>query len=201
MVIQARALGPAEQTVAAALEMRPGAAKPDRIASEAVTFKTAMRSLAGAVSVVTTGRDPLERTGFTATSVSSLSIEPPTLLVCFNRDSSSWPALQEHGSFCVNVLAHDQLHVADRFAGRNGHKGVARYEGAKWRELATGALALDGALAAIDCDIDAVIDHHTHEIIIGRVRAVELRNGAEPLLYWQGAYRLISSLDRVLTRA
>ena len=201
MVIQARALAPVEVISADVVEMPRNATMPDRTAQEAVAFKAAMRSLAGAVSVVTTGRDPLERTGFTATSVSSLSIEPPTLLVCLNRNSSSWPALQEHGSFCVNVLAHDQLHVADRFAGRDGHKGVARYEGAKWRELATGALALDGALAAIDCDIDAVIDHHTHEIIIGRVRAIELRNGAEPLLYWQGAYRLISSLDRVLTRA
>jgi flavin reductase (DIM6/NTAB) family NADH-FMN oxidoreductase RutF len=162
-------------------------------------FKNAMRHLAGAVSVVTTGREA-ERTGFTATSVSSLSVDPPTILVCLNRDSSSWPTLRRHGNFCVNLLAHDQLHVADRFAGRGGAKGAARYEGAQWRTLETGALALAGALASIDCELDETINRHTHAILIGKVRAIEIRPDVDPLLYWQGAYRLISNIDRVLTR-
>ena len=165
-----------------------------------VAFRDAMRHLAGAVSVITTGVGE-GCTGFTATSVSSLSVTPPTLIVCVNRESSSWPVLQSHRAFCVNLLAHDQLHVADRFAGRGGAKGVARYEGASWQTLATGALALVGALAALDCELEEAIDRHTHSILIGRVQAIGLRSSAEPLLYWHGAYRLLSNIDRVLASA
>ena len=171
-----------------------------RTAAEVDSFRNAMRYLAGAVSVVTTGAGE-QRTGFTATSVSSLSVEPPTLLVCLNRGSSSWPVLRTHGAFCVNVLAHDHLHVADRFAGRGGAQGSARYDGEQWRQLATGTWALSSALAAIDCEVEEALDRHSHTILIGRVKAIALRDSAEPLLYWQGAYRLLSNLDRVLTRA
>ena len=163
-------------------------------------FRSAMRALAGAVSVITAGQGD-SRTGFTATSVTSLSVTPPTLLVCLNRDSSSRPTLETHRSFCVNILAHDQSHVADRFAGRGGAKGAARYEGALWQRQPTGTLGLRGALAVIDCDLEEAIERHTHTILIGRARAITVRSDAEPLLYWHGAYRLMSSLDRVLTQA
>ncbi len=172
----------------------------DEAERETAAFRTAMRYLAGAVSVITTGSGE-HRTGFTATSVSSLSVTPPTILVCLNRDSSSWPVLLDHRSFCVNLLAHDNLHVADRFAGRGGAKGIARYEGAQWKSLKTGALALSGALASIDCELEEALDRHSHTILIGRVKDIVLRDGAEPLLYWHGAYRLLSNLDRVLTQA
>ena len=153
---------------------------------EADLFKDSMRHLAGAVSVVTVGRGN-DRTGFTATSVSSLAIDPPSVIVSLNRDSSSWPVLQRHGSFCVNVLAHDQRHVADSFAGRGGRKGIDRYLDAEWQELATGTLALKNALTVLDCELDDAIERHSHGILIGRVRAVTLRRNAEPLLYWHGA--------------
>jgi flavin reductase (DIM6/NTAB) family NADH-FMN oxidoreductase RutF len=151
-------------------------------------FKHAMRHLAGAVSVVTIGQGE-DRTGFTATSVSSLSAEPPTILVCLNRSSSSWPALDRYKTFCVNVLTPAQQHVAERFAGANGAKGIARYEGARWQPLVTGALALSDALIAIDCELEEAIDRHSHAILIGRVRGVVARQDAHPLLYWHGAYR------------
>jgi len=181
-----------EPNLAAATQADPTA--------ETAAFKNAMRHLAGAVSVITTGRGD-QRTGFTATSVSSFSMDPPAMIVCLNRTSSSWPVLQEHQGFCINVLAHDQLHIADRFAGRGGAKGAARYEGASWQELVTGALSLSGALTVIDCELDEAIERHSHAILIGRVRAIRTRDAAEPLLYWHGAYRHISNLDRVLTTA
>lgn len=157
------------------------------------SFKAAMRSLAGAVSVVTVGQGD-ERTGFTATSVSSLSVEPPTLLVSLNRNSSSWPALQSHGSFAVNILSADQYHIADRFAGRGGAKGKARYEGADWQQLATGTSVLTYALAALDCELEDVFERHSHAILIGRVRAITVKPEAAPLIYWHGAYRHLSGL-------
>lgn len=154
-------------------------------------FKDSMRHLAGAVSVITVGRGD-DRTGFTATSVSSLSIEPPSVLVSLNRNSSSWPVLQRYGTFAVNVLAHDQHHIADRFAGRGGARGNERYEGANWVELVTGTSALSDALTVLDCELDEAIDRHSHSILIGRVRAITVRGEAQPLLYWHGAYRHIT---------
>lgn len=154
---------------------------------DAGEFKTSMRSLAGAVSIITVGRDE-DRSGFTATSVSALSIDPPSVIVTVNRESSSWPILQRHGSFAVNILARDQHHLADQFAGRNGVKGIARYEGAQWRTLVTGTLTLANALTVLDCELDEAIDRHSHAILIGRVRSIAAQD-AQPLLYWRGAYR------------
>lgn len=172
-------------------------ATPDE--AQALVIKKAMRHLAGAVSVITTGRGD-QRTGFTATSVSSFSMDPPAMIVCLNRNSSSWSALQAHQGFCINVLAHDQSHIADRFTGIGGVKGAARYEGSAWQELATGALALADCMTAIDCELEEAIERHSHAILIGRVRAVRIRETAEPLLYWHGAYRHLSNPDRLLTR-
>jgi hypothetical protein len=89
--------------------------------------------------------------------------------------------------FCVNVLATRHRAVADRFAGRGGVKGAARYAEASWTPLATGALALDDALAAIDCEVEEFVERHSHAIVIGAVRALEVRPGL-PLIYGQGQY-------------
>lgn len=156
-------------------------------------FKTAMRHLAAAVSVVTTGRGE-NRTGFTATSVTSLSMEPPALLVCLNRLSSASPILVEHGAFCINVLSSEQLLLAERFAGRDGSRGAARYRDASWQEMPSGALGNPAALALIDCELEEVIERHSHSILIGRPTHVRIRDQAEPLVYWHGAYRQITDL-------
>lgn len=157
------------------------------------SFKDSMRHLAGAVSVITVGKGD-DRTGFTATSVSSLSVDPPSILVSLNRASSSWETLQRHGHFAVNVLAHDQQHIADRFSGRGGIKGADRYLGGQWQELVTGTPALVDALTVLDCELEEAIDRHSHSILIGRVRAVTTRTDARPLIYWHGSYRHIGDV-------
>lgn len=168
---------------------------PDLAAAvDPALFKSSMRCLAGAVSVITVGTGD-DRTGFTATSVSSLSADHPSVIVSLNRGSSSWPILQRHGRFCVNVLARDQEHVARSFAGYEGRDGVRRYEDADWLTLATGTLVLDGALTALDCELDEAVHMHTHAILIGRVRAITIRTDVEPLLYWNGAFRHLANVD------
>jgi flavin reductase (DIM6/NTAB) family NADH-FMN oxidoreductase RutF len=156
-------------------------------------FKESMRRLAGAVSIITVGTGE-ERTGFTATSVSSFSVEPPTIMVSVNRDSSSWPALQKARSFTVNILADDQSGVADRFAGRGGIKGNDRYVGWEWSVQGTGSLGLVGAVAVIDCELEEAIERHSHAILLGRVRSVDVTTSAAPLLYWHGAYKTLSEI-------
>jgi flavin reductase (DIM6/NTAB) family NADH-FMN oxidoreductase RutF len=118
----------------------------------------------------------------------------PSVIVSLNRGSSSWPVLQRHGRFCVNVLAHDQQHVAQSFAGHGGRDGVHRYQDAEWATLATGTLALEGALTVLDCELDEAVHMHTHAILIGRVRAITIRKDAQPLLYWNGAFRHLAEV-------
>lgn len=154
---------------------------------EVPDFRLAMRQLAGAVSVITIGEGN-DRNGLTVTSLSSLSVDPPTILVCVNRTASSWPLFERYGVFGVNVLAESHRAVADRFAGRNGERGPARFEGAEWFTLTTGAPLLVGALTVLDCEVEEMIERHSHSIIIGRVRAVHNTVHAHPLLYWQGKY-------------
>src|SRR5690606_33438574 len=132
-------------------------------------FKGAMRNLAGAVSVVTVGTG-LNRTGFTATSVSSFSAEPPVVLVSLNKSSSSWQVLRDAPSFGVNILSQAQSAVADRFAGRGGIKGNDRYVGWDWLELESGVLGLNAALAVLDCEVDEIIERHSHALVLGRVQ-------------------------------
>jgi flavin reductase (DIM6/NTAB) family NADH-FMN oxidoreductase RutF len=160
------------------------AAQPEPSSDE---FRAAMRELAGAVSVISCGQGE-RRTGFTATSVASLCLEPPTLIVCANRSSSSWPALRNARSFGVNVLSASHRDLAHRFAGRTGAEGSARYEGGDWITLRSGTPLLSDALAAFDCSLEDVVERHSHAIVIGRVEAVRRRGGGGALVYWRGGY-------------
>ena len=148
-----------------------------------------MRHMAGAVSVITAGIGA-DRTGLTATSATSLSMEPPTMLICVNRSASAWPVIRRHGHFAVNILASHQSDVAERFAGRGGVKGAARYADADWTELGSGASGLEGALAVIDCTVEEIIERHSHGIIIGAVVSATLGAGlsADPLVYGHGRF-------------
>ena len=150
-------------------------------------FRGAMRHLVGAVSVVTAGRGS-DITGMTVTSVSSLSIDPPTLIVSVNRESSTWPVLKRYGVFGVNVLTSDQIDIAERFSGQNGLKGRERFVGGEWVARGPSAPLLVGASAAIDCEVEDVIERHSHAIVIGRVRDLTLSKNESSLAYWHGRY-------------
>ena len=150
-------------------------------------FRSAMRRLPGGVSVITVGRGK-DITGMTVTSASSLSVDPATLIVSINRESSSWPLLKRHGSFGVNILNADQLDVAERFTGKDGLKGADRFAGAEWMTRASGVPLLVGALAAVDCEVEEIVERHSHAIVIGRVLDMQISTRTAALAYWQGQY-------------
>jgi flavin reductase (DIM6/NTAB) family NADH-FMN oxidoreductase RutF len=150
-------------------------------------FRGAMRHLTGGVSVITVGSGK-DITGMTVTSVSSLSVEPPTLIVSINRESSSWPILKRQGFFGVNILAAGQLDVAERFTGKGGLKGADRFAGAQWTTRISGVPLLIGALAAIDCEVEEIVERHSHAIVIGRVLDIQNSRNTAALAYWQGRY-------------
>jgi len=150
-------------------------------------FRGAMRHLAGGVSVITAGRGR-DISGMTVTSVSSLSVDPPTLIVSINREASSWPLVKRYGFFGVNILTSDQIDIAERFTGKGGLKGAARFAGADWTTRASGVPLLVGALAAIDCEVEDIVERHSHAIVIGRVLDVAVSARTAALAYWQGRY-------------
>ena len=158
--------------------------------ADASSVKRALRNLGGGVSVITAGQGD-ERTGATVTSATGLSMDPPTMIVNINKNSSSWPVISRFGHFCVNILSEDQQAIADRFAGIGGVKGAARYEGSDWTTLVSGAPVLSNALSAIDCEVEEIIERHSHAIILGRALAV-LTGSGEALIYQNGRYGSIN---------
>src|SRR5271165_776068 len=138
-----------------------------------------MRTLSSGVAIVACGEGE-RRVGCTVTALSSLSLTPPTLIVCLARTSSTLAGLRQFHAFSVSLLAARHEGLAHRFSGR-GVQGSRRFDGAEWTTLATGAPILADAVAAFDCLVEEIIERHSHAIVLGAV--VSLREGAdEPAL-------------------
>jgi len=129
-----------------------------------------------------------ERFGLTATAVSSVSAEPPRLLVCVNKNGTTHDKIAKAGVFCVNVLSEEQDKVAMVFAGIGGSKG-GRFAAGEWTTLKTGAPALGGAAAVFDCVVGETIDQSTHTVFFGDVIAITDRKGTDTLLYGARRFR------------
>ena len=163
-------------------------------------FRNAMRQLTGGVSVITAGRGR-DVSGMTVTSVSSLSVDPPALIVSINRESSSWPLVKRYGFFGVNILTSDQIDIAERFTGKGGLKGADRFAGARWMTRASGVPLLADALAAIDCEVEDIVERHSHAIVIGLVLDVMVSARTAALVYWQRQYVAIDRDEDALRLA
>jgi flavin reductase (DIM6/NTAB) family NADH-FMN oxidoreductase RutF len=150
-------------------------------------FRKAMRHLSGGVSIITVGQGG-DITGMTVTSVTSLSVDPPSLIVSVNRSASSWPLLKQRGTFGISILNADQSSIADRFAGRNGVAGADRFKGATWITRVSGTPLLADALAAIDCEVEHIVERHSHAIVIGRPLDMLVSPRTAALAFWQGQY-------------
>jgi flavin reductase (NADH)/flavin reductase len=154
---------------------------------DAAFFKAGMRQLAGGVCIITSLSPDGRRAGLTATAVCAVSAEPPVLLVCVNRDTRSHDVIRDSGVFAVNVLDVLDQGLAHRFAGTVA--GEARFFGACWTQLLTGAPVLESALASFDCRIAQTVDVGTHRIVLGTVQALRRSAaGGKPLLYANGSY-------------
>lgn len=129
-----------------------------------------------------------ERFGLTATAVSSVSAEPPRLLVCINKSGMTHNKVLAAGRFCVNVLAEEQDKVAMVFAGMGGSSSD-RFETGEWTTLKTGSPVLVGAAAAFDCTLGETCDQSTHSVLFGDVVATAERRGSDTLLYGARRFR------------
>lgn len=149
-------------------------------------FRAVMRRLAGGVSIITAGRD-LDITGMTVTSLTSLSANPPRVLVSVNRQASSFALIERLGTFGVNILGSDQQDLADRFS--NGRlKGPQRFEGIPWSAGTSGVPLLGNSLATVECRVEEIIERYSHGIIVGSLLSFDLSRELSGLVYWNGQY-------------
>jgi len=158
---------------------------------DAEQFKSGMRTLAGAVNIVTSAHAG-HRYGMTATAVCSASAEPPTVLACINKLASTHGAVVKSKVFCVNVLRSDDWELSTSFSG--AHSGEARFHSRDWTRLATGSPVLIDALVSFDCRVVKKLAHGTHTIFLGVVEQVLFGNKGKPLLYSEGQYAKLASL-------
>lgn len=159
--------------------------------ADAQTYRQGMRHVAGATCIIT-AQHAGQRGGLTATSVTSVAIEPPELLVCVNLGTSAWPLIEKSGRFGVNVLTLKQQQAALQFAGVGHLNGDERYSNASWSEH-NGIWLLDEAPAVFACEVSEIIIRHSHALVLGRVQHVRfsIDENVQPMLYWQGQFGTI----------
>ena len=156
---------------------------PDAPAIDPKQFRTVLGHFPTGVTIVT-GHGSDGPSGLAANSFTSVSLEPPLVLVCMANTSTTWPAIRDSGHFAVNILGEHQEDTSRRFGSRSGD----RFEGVGWAPGKTGSPILRDAIAYVECVLDAEYEGGDHMIVVGRV--VDLGQPAEggPLLFWRGGY-------------
>ncbi|MEN9392645.1 MAG: hypothetical protein RIS00_1214 [Pseudomonadota bacterium] len=148
-------------------------------------FKAAMRRLAASVSIVVAKGDD-GPVGIAATSITSLTVDPPALLVCVNRTTSLHALLVPTAPLSINLLGRDQKMISAAFGG--GAPREERFRIGEWVDGGNGLPSLAGAQANMECVIDAMLAYGTHSIVIARVLRARVSEGVDPLIYQDGGY-------------
>lgn len=155
-------------------------------------FRAAMSAMASTVSVVTARRGD-EQIGRTVTSMLSLSMNPPTILVSIDIVSRLADLIAKTGGFSLAMLADDQADVADAFAGRVAAEH--RFNSGSWGQWPSGHPMLLGAVTALDCDVIGSIETGTHVLFAGAIIEAETTTSRTPLLWQRHHYHAVGGLD------
>jgi flavin reductase (DIM6/NTAB) family NADH-FMN oxidoreductase RutF len=159
------------------------------VTATAADFRAVLSQWASGVSVVTTNDDGMLY-GLTVSSFSSLSLEPPLVLVCLSNTNRIVPMIQTSKGFAVSILASDQVSASAYFAqpGRLPTPDFTEIAG-EWTP--SGQPVIAGSLACMTCALDTLLPRGDHSIVIGRVLDTRVTPGKAPLLYWSRSYRQI----------
>jgi 3-hydroxy-9,10-secoandrosta-1,3,5(10)-triene-9,17-dione monooxygenase reductase component len=152
------------------------------------SFRTVLGHFATGVTIVTAmdGDDPV---GVAANAFTSVSLDPPLVLFCAAKSSTTWPRIEANSQFAVNILNKHQEDVCRVFATR----GADRFSRIGWRPSANGSPLLHDALAFIDCSIEDVHDAGDHVIVVGRVHELGVLSDDAPLLFYRGGFGTFTS--------
>jgi flavin reductase len=149
-------------------------------------FRNAMAQLGSAVSVITTD-GPAGKYGFTASAVCSVTDQPPTLLVCMNRNSFANLHFKQNGKLCVNVLSSDHRDLSGIFANAT-LRSEQRFQHDNWQVLASGSPVLNSAVANFDCEIGDFHEVGSHTVFYCQVQAVRISECPRGLVYFNRRY-------------
>jgi flavin reductase (DIM6/NTAB) family NADH-FMN oxidoreductase RutF len=155
---------------------------------DAAQFRAALALRAGGVAIVT-ARAGERVHGMTVTDFAGVSLEPPLVLVCADKKSHTLPVIESGRNFAVNLLAHGQEALSNRFASKE-HEWT-RFEGLVCESGVTGAPFIPGALVSLACRVVALHDAGDHVIVVGEVEEAR-RAEASPLVHFRGAYRQLA---------
>ena len=150
---------------------------------DAAKYRQVLGHFPTGVTVITAMEDG-KPVGFAVGSFASLSLEPPTVLFCAGKNSTSWPKIEQAGSFCVNILADDQEDVCRVFASKSEDK----FAEIGWKHSDGGSPIIGGVLAYIDCKLGSVIESGDHFVVVGEVNELEVMHEGGPLLFFRGGY-------------
>jgi 3-hydroxy-9,10-secoandrosta-1,3,5(10)-triene-9,17-dione monooxygenase reductase component len=158
------------------------------MASDPEFFRRVMGHFVTGVTVVTTF-DGDRPQGITVNALSSVSLEPPLVMIALDRRRFITPTVRAAGRYAVNILAEDQQDLSDCFAGADVTPGRPEFCGARWHAGETGLPLIDGAIAALECTVVEAFSAGDHDLFIGRVDALSSRpDHPQPLLFYRRRY-------------
>ncbi|MGH7856374.1 MAG: flavin reductase family protein [Candidatus Binatia bacterium] len=154
-------------------------------------FRMHMRRYPTGVTVITSHAGDVHH-GMTANSVTTLSLEPPSYLICVKKDARLHPVIEASQHFCVNLLAADQADISATFANVD-LSDDERWETVSHRDSSIGARLIEGCTGYAECKVTASYDGGTHTIYIGEVMRLEGGEDKAPLVFYGGKYRELAS--------
>ena len=157
-------------------------------AVDPAAFRAVLGRFCSGITVIT-ALAPSGPLGLTCQSFSSLSLDPPLVLFSPARTSTTWPRIREVGRLCVNVLAEEHSWLSAAMARSGGDK----FAGVDWDTSPHGAPRLDGAVAWLDCVVEAEHDGGDHTIVVAAVHELSAGPTERPLLYYQGRYAALAA--------
>ena len=146
-------------------------------------FRHVLGHFASGVTVVTTTDADGRPAGLTASAFTSVSLDPPLILICVDHKSQTYPALLERGRFAINILDVEQSDVSRRFASTK----LDKFEAVAWHTSVFGLPLIDGALAHLECTTANTHVEGDHTIFVGLVEHASATDG-QPLMYFRGKY-------------
>ena len=161
--------------------MTPSGPRP--LSPDPSTYRTVLGHFATGV-VLVTAIDGDEPVGMACNSFTSLSLEPPLVLFCAAKSSSTWPRIQSSGKWAANFLDDDGEELCRLFA----QKGADRFARISYTPGRTRSPILEDALAFVDCETTEVHDAGDHVIVVGRVVELGYQHEGKPLLFYRGGY-------------
>lgn len=152
-------------------------------------FRAGMRQLASGVALITSVAEGTP-VGLVATAVNSVSADPPSVLICVNRNASAHDGILRSGSFCLNILSTDDLDLVEVFSSSS--RRAERFAGGSWMVSKSGSPILESASSSFDCRIVHHIEHGTHSVFLAEVLDVRFSDQpADPLIYLDRRFRTL----------